>query len=69
MGPIFTNIQAMQTLVESNTFGNDKNKGALQECEAKNESWGSSVTTGYKLSNPLGPSRFIRSLKCGGTME
>jgi hypothetical protein len=38
MGSIFTNIQTMQTLVESNTFGNDGNNGALQICEAKNES-------------------------------
>jgi hypothetical protein len=44
-------------------------KGAFQVCEAKNESWGSYVTTRYKLSNPLGPSRFLRLLKCGGTME
>jgi hypothetical protein len=44
MGPIFTNIQTMQTLLESNTFGNDKNNSALQICEAKNESWGSLVT-------------------------
>jgi hypothetical protein len=46
-----------------------ENKGALPVREVKNESWGSSVTTKYKLSNPLCPSRFILSLKCGGTME
>jgi hypothetical protein len=29
MGPIFTNSQAMQTLVESNTFGNDWKEGCI----------------------------------------
>jgi hypothetical protein len=41
MGPIFTNVQAMQTLRNLTHLEMTDKKGAFQVCEAKNESWGS----------------------------